>query len=106
MNRDDIARQLDSALDIQRQDARMRFAERHYWGDTWIWVARAIHYAAPILGMPADADISAWLASRPAALEATHEAYRREEEDPDGYGSATLWELRRAVDELVKKTGT
>lgn len=100
LDRTTLAALIEAALDVQRKDRDMRLANTGYWGDTWLWVSRAIGYATPILDVPADGDLRAWLASRPAALEAAHEEYRREEEDPDGYGSGTLWELRRAVDEI------
>ncbi len=101
----DVPRLIECALDAQRKDRDMRLANTGYWGDTWLWVSRAIGYATPVLKVPADGDIRAWLASRPAALEAAHNEYRREEEDPDGYGSGTLWELRRALEELVENVG-
>ena len=101
MDREEIVRRLESALDAQRQDALDRINRSWYWGDTGRWVARAIVCAEPILAVPADGDLRAWLASRPQALEAAHEAYRAEEEDPDGYGSGTFWELRRELDAIV-----
>ncbi len=38
-------------------------------------------------------------------LAAAHDRYRREEEDPDGFGSATFHAIRRAFEELSASHG-
>ncbi|MBX3575815.1 MAG: hypothetical protein KF723_01305 [Rhizobiaceae bacterium] len=38
-------------------------------------------------------------------LETAHERYRREEDDPDGFGSATFHAIRRAFEALAAQHG-
>lgn len=101
IDRAELIRLLEAALDVQRKDRDMRLEEAWQWGDTGYWVGRAVREAEAVLcDVPETGDLNSWLQSRREVLADVHERYRQEADDPDGYGSGTFHELRRALDEI------
>lgn len=101
IDRAELIRLIEAALDVQRKDRDMRLAEAWQWGDTGYWVGRAVRQAEAVLcDVPETGDLNSWLQSRREVLADVHERYRQEADDPDGYGSGTFHELRRALDEI------
>jgi len=89
----DVKRLVQVVLQPERDDAKKRLDNTGYWGDTGYWVLRAvieveraIYRGSQFLDRPHDL----WLREVIRETEAAHQTYRQEEEDPDGYGSATL----------------
>lgn len=83
----------DCILDPEREDAARRMADTAYWGDTGHWVLRAVTE----VGLAIDrvphgrwTPVADWLAAVETEIEKARETFRREEDDPDGYGSATF----------------
>ena len=93
---------LQKILMLQVMDRDKRLSNPSYWRDTGYWVGVALDEAAPILlqSVPYK-NQSAWLQEIYAALEVRLEVFRRHEEDPDGYGSATLQEIMKEVTQFV-----
>ena len=93
---------LQKILMLQVMDRDKRLSNPSYWRDTGYWVGVALDEAAPILlqSVPYK-NQSAWLQEIYAALEVRLEAFRCHEEDPDGYGSATLQEIMKEVTQFV-----
>lgn len=92
-------------LEEERQDAQRRLADTEYWGDTGAWVNRAIvKVEQAIDGVPfaPDTRLDDWTGAVEAAIEAAHESFRKEEDDPDGYGSATFHAVRRRLAEFME----
>ncbi len=97
---------MELILQPEREDAQRRLADRNYWGDTGEWVLsaiveveRAIHRAPEhsrncprCAGNPGQARkcLKRWLKGVIREMEAAHQRFRDEEDDPDGYGSATF----------------
>lgn len=81
-------------LQAEHEDAAKRLNNRAYWGDTGEWVVLAIMAIEGVIDRVCAATQAPtpalWLAEVIAATEVAHQHYRQEEEDPDGYGSATF----------------
>jgi hypothetical protein len=80
-------------LDPEREDAHKRLSDKSYWGDTGYWVVVAIGYiegAIHRVPFTPTTDVSVWLEGVIEEITHAQEQFRREEEDPDGYGSATF----------------
>jgi len=98
----DLKRRL---LDEERQDATRRLADTEYWGDAGLWVNLAVRKVEEAIdGVPVapDARRDEWTAAVAAAVEAAQETFRKEEDDPDGYGSATLHAVRRRLADIME----
>lgn len=96
-------------LGPEREDAARRLADTAYWGDTGHWVLQAvIEVEACLRGTPpADGEpLVDWLRTLLAAVEARHERFRDNEDDPDGYGSATFHACRRRLAQLIAEAET
>ena len=95
---------LQKILVLQVMARDKRLSNPSYWGDTGYWVDAALSEAAPILlqSVPYK-NQSAWLQEIYAEMEVRLEAFRRHEEDPDGYGSATLQEVMKEVTQLASR---
>jgi len=99
-----LAASLQKILRLQVIDRDKRLSNPSYWGDTGYWVGAALDEAAPIvLQSVPHKNQSAWLQEIYAALEVRLEVFRRHEEDPDGYGSATLQEIMKEVARLASR---
>lgn len=102
--RADVAMMLEQALAAQREDMHKREADMAYWGDTGYWVRVAIAVADPVLlPVPAEGDLHAWLLDRRDRLEEVRNEFRREQDDPDGFGLGTLGELQRDLDAIIAR---
>lgn len=78
-------------LEPEREDARRRLADPGYWGETGAWVERAVWAIEAVLDrVPATPTVADWLSAITAGLEHARADFRRNESDPDGYGSATF----------------
>jgi len=80
-------------LDPEREDAHKRLSNKSYWGDTGYWVVVAIGYiegAIHRVPLTQTTNVSVWLKGVVNEITEAKERFRREEEDPDGYGSATF----------------
>jgi hypothetical protein len=90
-------------LDPEREDAAKRLADPGYWGDTGKAVLRAIGYVEVAIDKtPYErfTDLSEWLERVQRAVETAHGRYREDEEDEDGYGSATFHACLRRISEF------
>ena len=95
---------LQKILMLQVMDRDKCLSNSSYWGDTGYWVGVALDEAAPIvLQSVPPKNQSAWLQEIYAEMEVRLEAFRRHEEDPDGYGSATLQEIMKEVARLASR---
>lgn len=103
LDRAQLVEFLRTALDEEIRDGDERNAKRWYWGDTGYWVHSAVAWASRVMDpdqVPDPVDPARWLVDACPALEKVHAEYRNEREDPDGYGSATLHQLRRRLEAL------
>lgn len=92
-----------SVLEAQYIDAKKRLDDEDYWGDAGYWVTLAIQrIELAIDSVPCDATTNSndWVKEVIKKVEASHQDYRENEEDPDGYGSATFHEVMRNLDNL------
>jgi hypothetical protein len=93
----------DLLLNDERLDAKKRLENSGYWGDTGIWAALAVtkaEIAIDSVPFSKDTKFDAWVAEVSASIEKAHQAFRVEEEDPDGYGSATFQGILRRIEDF------
>lgn len=98
---------MDHALQPERDDASKKLADQSYWGDTGIWVHRAVVQMEAVfhhLPHSHTAPLRDWLNTVIEAIEVAHENYRDDEDDPDGYGSATFHQVLNRLRGLYEKT--
>lgn len=103
LDRAQLVEFLRAALDEEIRDGDERNEKRWYWGDTGYWVHSAVAWASRVMDpeqVPDPVDPAQWLVDACLALEKVHQEYRYEREDPDGYGSGTLHQLRRRLEAL------
>lgn len=80
-------------LDTERADAKKRLADKDYWGDTGYWVVVAIgeiERAIDSVEVTRKTDFGRWINKVIRVTEKAHDIFRKDQEDPDGYGSATF----------------
>lgn len=94
----------------QYEDEAKKRADRSYWGDTADWVSLAIvaieravrGVSAPNPSNDVLHDVQTWLLAVKHSIQQSHQAFRSDQDDPDGYGSATFHEVLRVLDRVIE----
>lgn len=97
----------NKVMEAQHKDAKMRLERPAYWLDTGYWVSLAIdkiEEAIDVISIKRNPDPEVWLRKVIGQVEIARDKFRKDYEDPDGFGIATFHEVVRALDDLVGKT--
>ena len=93
---------------FEKQEAWVKQAETNgnYTGDVINSVHAAIHSCRNAVGrLSPQTDRESYIAALLAALDKSHDDFRREQEDEYGYGSSTFHEIKRDVAALAGLDG-
>jgi hypothetical protein len=96
---------IDRILQAQDADGAARLSDPSYPPQVGQAIQYAAHLARSAIGHPSDStDAVSFLRGAVERIQALHQRWRQEEEDEDGFGSATLHEVRRDLESLLRES--